>query len=60
MYTNQGIPPMTKRLTKAELAADRARLDAWIATLNADRLQAKARQASREDRLIDRGLIGWS
>lgn len=51
---------MTKRLTKAELAADRARLDAWIATLNADRLQAKARQASREDRLIDRGLIGWS
>ena len=51
---------MIKRLTKAELTADRAKLDAWIATLNADRQQAEARQAAREDRLIDRNLIGWS
>lgn len=51
---------MIKQLTRAELTADRAKLDAWIATLNADRLQAEARQANQEDRLIDRNLIGWS
>lgn len=51
---------MIKQLTKTELQADRAKLDAWIATLNADRLQTEARQAAREERLIDRNLIGWS
>ena len=51
---------MIKRLTKAELTADHAKLDAWIATLNADRQQEEARRAQREERLIDRNLIGWS
>jgi len=51
---------MIRKLTKEELAADKAKLDAWIATLNADRLQSEARKAQREDRLIDRNLIGWS
>ena len=51
---------MIKRLTKAELLADKARLDAWIDDLNADRRHEEERQAQREERLIDRGLIGWS
>lgn len=51
---------MIKRLTRAELAADRAAVDAMIATMQADRLTEILRKATREERLIDRGLIGWS
>ena len=49
---------MIKRLTKAELAADRAAVDAMIATMQADRLAATLRQATRSQKISAEYCLG--
>ena len=65
---------MTRKLTQAEFAADKERLDAFIQSraiaagiaqqsIEQDEREAEleaARQRNHNDKLADRGLIGWN
>ena len=51
---------MTRKLTKAELLADQARLDAhWAKHAKRTDHQAEARRLNHEQKAIDRGLTAW-
>ena len=51
---------MTHKLTKAQLLADQARLDAhWAKHAKRTDHQAEARRLNRQDKAIDRGLAAW-
>ena len=50
---------MIRKLTKAELIADKARLDAWLNSLNKGNQLDDERRAHYEDKAIDRNLIRW-
>ena len=60
---------MIRKLTKTELAADKAKLDAFIQaqaiaagiaqqSIEQDEREAEL-QRNHEDKLVDRGLIAW-
>ena len=50
---------MIHKLTKAELKAEKIKLDAWIDRLIKVQQFDNERRAQREDRLIDRNLMDW-
>ena len=52
--------PIMAKLTKQQLLADQARLDAhWAKHAKRTDHQAEARRLNRQDKAIDRGLTAW-
>ena len=59
-YHPTPLGTMTQKLTKAQLLADQARLDAhWAKHAKRTDHQAEARRLNHQDKAIDRGLTAW-